>query len=302
MSYNQNTMKNQSKHIIDERLIENLDKFRSLDTAADWAKVRERMGFHAEVHPGVSAGSKRPLWIWSAAAMIILLLGVGWLTGGIQLTPTRMVVASTGEMKKEVLLPDGSVVNLNRNSQLTYPEKFRRKSREVAFLGEGYFEVTPNPEKPFVIHIADLAGVEVLGTAFNINALPDDPSVSVQVVEGRVAFYSSEAPEKWTILHPDEQAVLQEGNISKGNTVDQNFLSWKTGVLSFDQENITSVLEDLGSYYNRRIILEDPGEDQLRFTSVINNQDLESVLEELRLVLGLAYRTEGSTIRLYRPD
>jgi transmembrane sensor len=302
LSYKQNNMKNQSNHIIDERLFENLDKFRSLDAAEDWAKVRVRMGIPTEDHPRVSAEKRGHLWYWSAAATIIILLGVGWLTGRIQLTTPNMVVASTGETKREVLLPDGSVVNLNRNSELSYPEKFGRKSREVSFSGEGYFEVTRYPHKPFLIHIADLAGVEVLGTAFNINALPDDQSVKVNVVEGRVAFFSSSSPGKRTILRKDEKAVLQSGNISQGKTVDQNFLSWRTGLLSFDQENITSVLEDLGSYYDRRFILEDPADEQLRFTSVIDNQDLESVLEELNLVLGLEHRTEGKTITLYRPD
>jgi transmembrane sensor len=295
-------MKKQSKYSIDDRLFSNLEKFRSIDNQEDWIKVRERMGFQSESRRQADSKRRNPLWYWSAAATIIILLGVGWLTGRNMLAPPRMVVATSAEMKEEVRLPDGSLVSLNRGSELSYPEKFGRKSRVVSFSGEGFFEVARNPEKPFVIQISDQAGVEVLGTKFNINAVPGGNSVKVHVVEGRVAFYSSQTPDTRTILTQDEQAVLQSGGISRGKTVDQNFLSWKTGVLSFDQERITTVLEELGRYYDRQIILKNPDDEDIRFTSVIDNQDLESVLDELHLVLGLEHKTEGKKVTLYRPN
>jgi len=295
-------MKNESKHMIDDRLFRNLDKFRSLNTEKDWMKVKERMDLHSASHPQVKGKRKNPVWYWSAAAMIIIILGVGWLTGSRLVTPVRMVVATTGELKKEFHLPDGSMVSLNRNSELSYPERFGRRAREISFAGEGYFDVTHNPDKPFKIHIAGLAGVEVLGTAFNINTLQEDHTVKVHVVSGRVAFYSIQTPGTRTILQHDEQAILRDGSINHGTTEDQNFLSWKTGVLIFDQEPVTNVLEDLSNYYDRNFILDSQVGENIRFTSVIDNQDLQSVLEELRLVLGLEYRTEGDTITLYRPE
>ncbi len=57
----------------------------------------------------------------------------------------------------KVILPDGSVVCLNSGSVLKYDPAFlRKKSREVYLIGEGYFEVQKNPEKPFIVHVDDI--------------------------------------------------------------------------------------------------------------------------------------------------
>lgn len=64
----------------------------------------------------------------------------------------------------KVILPDSSVVCLNSGSVLKYDPAFlRKKSREVYLIGEGYFEVQKNPEKPFIVHADDI-NVKVLGT------------------------------------------------------------------------------------------------------------------------------------------
>lgn len=71
----------------------------------------------------------------------------------------------------KVILPDSSVVCLNSGSVLKYDPAFlRKKSREVYLIGEGYFEVQKNPEKPFIVHADDI-NVKVLGTVFNVRSV-----------------------------------------------------------------------------------------------------------------------------------
>ena len=67
-------------------------------------------------------------------------------------------------------LPDGSKVWLNANSELRYPSDFNADTRTVELTGQGYFEVTKNAHKPFIVKADKDYSVEVLGTSFNVNA------------------------------------------------------------------------------------------------------------------------------------
>ncbi len=85
----------------------------------------------------------------------------------------------------QLILPDGSRVWLNSSSSLKYPTAFNSKIREVELTGEGYFEITENKEKPFVVK-ANKIDVKVLGTAFNVNAYEDEPELATTLVQGSV--------------------------------------------------------------------------------------------------------------------
>ena len=80
----------------------------------------------------------------AAAAVLVLLLGFGWMFYSYQ-HPSPLLMASTGAETQVLELPDGSTVTLNRHSQLSYPETFG-KERIVELNGEAYFEVSKNPE------------------------------------------------------------------------------------------------------------------------------------------------------------
>ena len=94
----------------------------------------------------------------------------------------------------KVILPDSSVVCLNSGSVLKYDPAFlRKKSREVYLIGEGYFEVQKNPEKPFIVHADDI-NVKVLGTVFNVRSYPEDSEIEVSLIKGRVNVFSASCP------------------------------------------------------------------------------------------------------------
>ena len=67
-----------------------------------------------------------------------------------------------------------------------YPTYFEDKKREIYVDGEIYIDVTPNPEKPFIIKTSDM-GIKVLGTSFNVSAYRDDAEKSIVLVTGKVA-------------------------------------------------------------------------------------------------------------------
>lgn len=278
---------------IDKHLLKNLEAFRSIDMEEDWQELRGRMGFRKQ---------RSMRYLWQAAAAVIMLLGVGLLTQKLVFPTPDMLAVQSGNHLKEVVLPDGSLVTLNKEAELIYPEKFNRKQRKLKLVGEAFFKVVSNPDSPFAVDVDNKALVQVLGTSFNISPDAYDESISVQVVEGKVAFSSTIKKSKKMILVKDEQATLKAGSIFRTDTVSLNFLSWKTGRLFFDHENIRDVFSQLEDHYEITIQMDKTVPSKLSFTSTLDNQDLESVLDEISMVLGLDYRYENDKIVFTKPD
>jgi len=278
---------------IDKRLLKNLEAFQSIEIEEDWQKIRGRMGFR----------EKRSMrYIWQTAAAVIMLLGVGFLTQKLVFPTPDMLAVQSGSHVKEVVLPDGSLVTLNKEAELIYPEKFNRRQRKLALVGEAFFKVVSNPDSPFVVDVDQKALVKVLGTSFNISQEENGESISVQVLEGKVAFSSSSKGADRIILTKNEQATLTAGTIIRADTVDLNFISWKTGQLFFVYENINEVCRQLEVHYGITIVLHESVPGNLSFTSTLDNQDLESVLDEISLVLGLDYSYKDDRVVFTLPD
>ena len=111
-------------------------------------------------------------WQWAAAANLILGIAGSLLYNSKfkQDEAARLVMHTIhipyGTTQK-LVMPDGTKVTLNAGSEFTYPETFSKSTREVSLNGEGFFEVTKNPKKPFLVHTKKLT-VKVLGTVFNV--------------------------------------------------------------------------------------------------------------------------------------
>ena len=286
-------MKKQPTYSPENQIYSNLENFQSIDVEGDWMQVKKRMR---------SRKSFKLSSLYQAAAIVILILSLGFLTKILLLDAPDMVVAATGEEQQEFTLPDGSQVHLNENAELRYPEKFRRNKRSVHLTGEGFFTISRDAGRPFLVNIADRATVEVLGTSFNIESEPltgvDNKKIKVQVVEGSVAFYTHESIDNKTILNQGDHAELQKGQISLSSDPDPNFQSWRTGILYFQQSPINEVVLQLEEHYNRELTLDYNIPDDLTFTSTIDNQELEDVLEEMSLVLELTITYNPDTITI----
>lgn len=222
-------------------------------------------------------------WIASAAAVLLLLLGV-WVVRQIPAEAEMQQYTTAAKEKREVLLPDGSKVWLNENSSLAYAKSFSVDDRQVQLTGEAFFEVQKAEGKRFTI----LAGgtiTEVIGTSFNINAYAKQP-VSVQVVAGRVAFADAQKEEA-VFLGPGEEATFggagTTAQLQKQEIVDQNFRAWQSNELHFANTSLEQLSQTLSSYFDRDIQLQHPALGNCRFTATFENPSLDEVLEVLRL-------------------
>lgn len=106
-----------------------------------------------------------------AAVVMITLISYHILQTNIenQEQPALTAVSVPAGQRTQVTLSDGTQVWLNACSYLYYPAQFNKEERRVILKGEGYFDVTPNKEKPFIVE-TEQYNVEVLGTQFNVDA------------------------------------------------------------------------------------------------------------------------------------
>lgn len=106
------------------------------------------------------------------AAVLLLLLGIGYGIGSWKehsapdVIVQNQLITAKGS-KGRFTLPDGSVVWLNSETKLTYPNQFADDRRLVSLEGEAYFEVAKDAKKPFVVQAGEI-DVEVLGTCFDL--------------------------------------------------------------------------------------------------------------------------------------
>ncbi|MBW1658547.1 FecR family protein [Flavobacterium quisquiliarum] len=95
------------------------------------------------------------------------------------------------EKSQTITLSDGSSVLLQPNSKLSYPKIFTGNERKVYLSGEGFFEISKNPKKPFFVYANEIV-TRVVGTSFRIKAYPDQQNVEVLVRTGKVRVKSND--------------------------------------------------------------------------------------------------------------
>ncbi|MDP4273999.1 MAG: FecR family protein, partial [Bacteroidota bacterium] len=94
--------------------------------------------------------------------------------------------------KAEIVLFDGTRVNLNANSSLKYSKQYNINNREVYLEGEAYFQVAKNKKIPFIVKTSDI-NVRAVGTAFNVKAYPEEKKIETTLVNGIVEIRINKA-------------------------------------------------------------------------------------------------------------
>lgn len=209
-------------------------------------------------------------------------------------TEMLMVEATARERDRKVDLPDGSVVYLNRNARLQYPEAFDQSQRKVRLEGEAFFEVAEDASRPFLI-TTNHSEVKVLGTSFNINTNLEE--TEVVVATGKVTVKSL-FEDKSAVLTPNQSAVISKSSLKSFPTKDVNYLAWKTGEFSFREKAIVEVIEGLNEYYSEQIQLVNKKTDCF-LTASFNKDDLSEILEIIQLTCDLKINKKENYYELY---
>lgn len=190
--------------------------------------------------------------------------------------------------QSRVVLSDNTVVWLNAGSRLVYPTLFKGKTREVLLFGEAFFEVSKNPERPFIVKTSDLQ-IKVLGTQFNVSAYAEDQVIQTVLKEGRVAIRRNNAAfyESELVLKPNQMASFTKGaSDTKIYNVDVNYYTlWTKGLLSFNEADFNRVLKKVERFYNISIRFSDPTLGAIRISGKLDlKQQMSEVFEYLEKV------------------
>ena len=192
------------------------------------------------------------------AAVILILFASGyalinWLGKS---KVTEIPVENLAETPKSLDLPDGSNIALNQNSTLTYPSQFKGKQRKVSLIGEAFFEVESNPEKPFIIQ-AGPVDIKVVGTSFNVRSYEDESDVIVSVKSGIVEVMNGMS---LVSISKGQEAIFDKKgkDLNVSETSEINVNSWLTGEFNFENIPLQDVINTLERSYQANIDIGNP--------------------------------------------
>ena len=225
------------------------------DVDAGFRRLQQRMDATQRTSPG----SFRPWRPWLAAAATVALLAVAlwWWKDALfgPYSPDLVVVSSEGN-QRNVLLPDGSRVLLNRSSTLTYPALMDgQPARNLTLSGEAYFDVVPDERHPFRIRTEE-AEVVVLGTAFNLRAYPGEPTTEVEVESGRVHFAARKGRQQLTLEANDRGILDQSGGMQIADVPQLPAHAWRTGTLRLRSIPLREGLQAMERFFGVSLDLE----------------------------------------------
>ena len=285
------------KHLDSFRTILNesskLSKTAMVDENEAWKRFQQRrqMPKNTTDHKKVNNIS----W-WRIAALFILLVGVGGLVFNFygRKENIRILAVQSAEATITDTLPDGSVITLNKHSQLSYASKFEKDSRTVSLQGEAFFNITPNKQKPFIIHVRDVT-VKVVGTSFNIRNSGTKTEVIVET--GVVQVIRNN---KMVALQPKEKIVIdaKTDDLVKEKVADKLYNYYRSKEFVCDNTPLWKLVEVLNEAYDADIVIGQKSLRNLRLSTTFNNESLENILNVISLTFSIEVEHEGNKILL----
>lgn len=222
---------------------------------------------------------------WAAAAVLVL----GALVSYVILQPPQPeLVASTQQSIKTVTLSDGSSVTLRPHSQLYTVEK--QDARQYQLEGEGFFEVTHNPDRPFAVETSS-GTVNVLGTTFTLSSW--GRQMQVYLKEGSVQVKALQQ-DSTVVLEPGQSAsVTDKTAVPSVQTANANeFIDWMNQQMVFDNKPAEQIVAELEQQFNISITL--PRQiTQNKLSGSLSLDNLSKALRDLELVLNGEFIKKG---------
>jgi ferric-dicitrate binding protein FerR (iron transport regulator) len=198
--------------------------------------------------------------------------------------------------RSTVVLPDGSKVQLNSDTHLKFV-KFDTHQRIVRLEGEGYFDVTHDPSRPFTVETTTIQ-VEVLGTSFNVTSYEDDPCMTTYLSSGKVKITDQAGN---VILNPSEAYTYNKvtHESTKRKIPDQRYSSWTKGIMVIEKETIGALAKRIERRFNVKVIFGDNDVQNHVYTGTIGDQDLNTILKALEFASSIKYKRNGDTVSLF---
>lgn len=261
------------------------------------------------------------LWLKISAAVVFLiaaLLTIRYLIP-VKYKALKAFTTTYGE-RKNIQLPDGSVVNLNAGSEIDIDESFDVSARHVYLKGEAFFDVRHNEKKPFIVHTAEM-DIKALGTAFDVKAYLDERITETSLIRGSIEVTLKKDNNRVLLLQPNQKITWNRNpgkpHINDAGTTHADEsrpigkgpqpirvtdhgeikeIAWKENKLMFDDDLLSDVAILLERWYGVHIEFKDDIIRSYRFTGVFEKEDLQTVLDFLKESKPFNYKINNGEI------
>lgn len=223
--------------------------------------------------------SYKPLML---ASCLFLLVGIlGYLT--LRTNTQENYETIYAEANMEYTLPDNSKVWLSKGSNLSYQKDFA-SNRNITMNGKVMYEVTHNPNNPFVI---DAEGMEitVLGTKFIISNTGASADY-VDVINGKVKVADKQGQSENLILTKGMSAQINKGQLQLVDNSAANEMFWASGSLRYNNSSLETIFADLEKYYDINIVTNNQFSN-CKFKGAFYDEELKDVLATLKVIYDL---------------
>ncbi|MDD4114777.1 MAG: FecR domain-containing protein [Massilibacteroides sp.] len=181
-----------------------------------------------------------------------------------------------------ITLSDNSKVWLNAKTKFTFPSNFDNDNRTVTLDGEGFFCVSQNKQKPFIVRTGQY-NIKVLGTEFNVQAYKDNTTFETALLKGSVQI-EPKAHGKQIRLEPNNKMNVVDGLVKITPITQYDSFRWKDGLLCFDNNTIGEMFKKLELYFDVTIIAQNKQLLNHRYSGKFRLDDgVEQVLKTLQL-------------------
>lgn len=208
------------------------------------------------------------------------------------------LIVPKGE-RYHITMIDGTEVELNANSALTFSNAIHSKDRKVELTGEAFFDVAHDKSKPFIVKSSNMQ-IEVLGTEFNVSNNTDNKFSRITLIDGSVKV--SNAIGDHVVINPGEQATVyhNQNDINVQQADVQESVAWMAGRLIFNDDKLENLIPRINQWYGVKFVL--IGEDikEMRFTGTLKREnDLIYFLQMLKYTEGISYEINNEQVKLF---
>lgn len=194
-------------------------------------------------------------------------------------------------------LDDGTLVHLNYNTRLIYPEEFGRGDRNVILDGEAYFMVAKDKSRPFVVHTPQ-GDVKVYGTEFIVNTRDrqqrdveesaENTLTTVVLVRGSVSFTPNNGSE--IMMTPGQQICInaQQTSVTLREVDTAPYIAWNEGKFFFEEWPLERIMQVISRWYGREVeFTSDEIKHQLYSGNFDRYEDIHPTMEAIESITGL---------------
>ncbi|MBO9614586.1 MAG: DUF4974 domain-containing protein [Dyadobacter sp.] len=262
--------------------------------------------------------------VYLSAAAAILLVVSFWVFFGnrgrkpgvmqekmfVQAPNSRLITEeNTTDLPKRLTLSDRSTVTLEPGAKIVFPAAFTGDKRTVQLTGNAFFEITRNPDQPFLVYSGKII-TRVLGTSFRIKNNAKDRALEVEVVTGKVSVFENreafndsdpvDNQDNGVVLTPNQRVTYfaESRHLMTGLVPEpvKALPAAEEAKMNFDDEKLEKIAATLQETYGIEIVFANDRIAHCSFTGDLTDMQLYDKLALICKSNGADYEVKGTRI------